>query len=574
MPNSEDPLKSKPRQGRNSPVGDQGRPLAGEREPLPPSKKRGRLLLFPLAGAVILAFLVMALGPTIFLHLALSRLFSAESGLNLSYGQVRAGFLFRSIRVVDLKIEDPDSAGGPPLMVLGRLRLDGVATWNLIRLLLRSEEVPSKPMFMAESLEIEGLGLRHGLVAARLDEASARRLRLSLNPSSGEIPLMFDKLESRNLALSIDSVKLRFDRLEARDLSREFLARLSFRNFYYGFDPDGPESRVGFNLDALALGGLRLESLKGILTGETIGQVAWGFLAGCDNLDMVRGTFTRSGREALNIKSIFFDSVNQPSDAASFLRRMELEVDLPALSGDSADIFWADFRDIAGDRFQAGLTLEVDYHPATGRAELKTARLEAPELGRMEFAGALVGVAPVKSHHSPSQLLLSTANWRLERMEFSFEDWGLAANFYRHLDRTTFRDAPHRRSAINIIDNFIKRLARDLEYDQGLDNLPALVNEVEAFILRPRSLKLSAAPSPPLPLLPVINSLTFMSLANQGKYDIIQKLRLTLAVNGRAPVFVAVASGVFKENLPLAPRPLENAFDDDMINEDDMPGTP
>lgn len=154
-------------------------------------------------------------------------------------------------------------------------------------------------------------------------------------------------------------------------------------------------------------------------------------------------------------------------------------------------------------------------------------------------------------------------------MKLSFEDRGLAAKLYRHLDRSVFRASPSRQSGANIIHYIVRPLAQDLEYEQGLDNLPALVSEVEAFLLHPKSLTLSAEPSPPLPLMPVINSVT-LSLANQGKYDIIEKLRLTLAVNDRAPIFVAVASGVFKENLPQAPRPMENAFDEETITEEDI----
>lgn len=541
-----------------------------------PSKLKKRLKIWlPLSAAVLLA-LALALGPTLFLRLTLARLFPAESGLVLNFAKARAGFLLGSAEVAGLVIEDRLTAGGPPVLTLGRLRLDGVSTWNLIRLLGRPEGLSAEPMFLAEEVYIEGLDFHPEAVAASLREAHVRRLQIRPKPSPGDVPLMFDKLEARGLKLGANPEKLSFSRLEARDLGQDFLAGLSLRDFFYDSGPGPIGERRDFKLDALTLGGLRLEAVRRMLAGETAGQALWGFLSACDTLDLVRGALNLSGVEALNLRSVNFDSVARPTGATGFLRRLDLTVDLKAISGDSGDLFWADLRDTVGDRLQAGLSLEIDYYPpvkdwdpSTARAELKTIRLESPELGRLELTGALAGVRPVKSHHSPSQLLLSVGSWSLEKMKLSFEDRGLAAKLYRHLDHSVFRGSPNRQSGANIIQYIVRPLARDLEYEQGLDNLPALVSEVEAFLLHPKNLTLSAEPSPPLPLMPMINSVT-LSLANQGKYDIIEKLRLTLAVNDRAPIFVAVASGVFKENLPRAPKPMENAFDEETITEEDI----
>lgn len=524
-----------------------------------PSKSRKPgWLVWVLLAAVILAGLALSLGPTILLKAALARLLPAESGLTLEYTTAQAGFLPGWAEITGLTIGDRKGDGAPPLLALKRLRLDGLRPGSLLRSAANSWF--PEPAFEADEVLAEGLTIRHRQLSADLETAYLRRPHWPPHQGPPEDGLSFDQLEARGLNISSRQGSLGFSRLEARDLGPEFLAALSLRDFHFEYAP-GPDGRDKFQLEALSLAGLRLEAIRRL----SAGPVWWGLLAGCDDLNLVRGRLTRSGSEALTVRAVNFDSVSRPTGATGFRRRLELSVDLKALSADSREPFWTDLRDIAGDRFQADLNLELDYDPGSKRAELKNTRLIVPQLGRLELTGALGGVEAVKSHHSPSQLLLSARGWSLEKMGLLFEDQGLAANFYRHLGHTVFGGAPSGQSGANIINYVVAPLARDLEYEQGLDNLPALVSEAEAFLERPLSLWLRAEPAPPLPLLPVINSISFMSFANQGKYDIIEKLRLTLVVNGRAPIFVTVASGVFKENLPLAPRPLENAFDEETL---------
>lgn len=568
MPSSEAPSKSEPQMGPYTAERPDDPNASSGNRPAAPPKVKSRLRWWFLLAAALVFLLGLALGPTILLKLTLARLAPAESGQHLRYDRARAGFLLRSAEVTELILEDRPGWVGSGSLYCRRLRLEGVSAWNLIKLLRRPGEIPPAGLFLAEEVNLDVLRFSLDSASAELEEVRARRLRVRPNQPLGEL-LSFARLETRNLEFRVGQENFSLGRLEARDLGPDFLAGLSLRDFHYQYRPEA-DSLEDFQLDALSLGGLSLEAIRRLQSGGTAGQVLWSLMAGCDTLDLVRATLNRSGAEALTIRSINFDSVSRPAGATGFLRRLDLSVDLRALSANSKEPFWTDLRDIAGDRFQADLNLELDYHPGSSRAELKSARLEAPELGRLELTGALSGVQPVKSHHSPSQLLLSTGGWSLEKLNLNFEDRGLAANFYRHLGRTVFRGAPSRQSAANIMNYVITPLARDLEYEQGLDNLPALVSEAEAFLEHPQRLRLSAEPTPPLPLMPVINSVAFMSLANQGKYDIIEKLRLTLAINDRAPIFVAVASGVFKENLPLAPRPMENAFDEETITEEDI----
>jgi hypothetical protein len=131
------------------------------------------------------------------------------------------------------------------------------------------------------------------------------------------------------------------------------------------------------------------------------------------------------------------------------------------------------------------------------------------------------------------------------------------ARYYRYLDRAAFSRAPKRSTQANILEYFVAPLARILEDEAGLSNLPALLGEAEAFLARPARLALTAAPPEPLP--------PAASLANLDKYDILEKLRLTIQVNDRTPVAVGVASGVFHERLPSAPKPMERLFQEEDI---------
>jgi hypothetical protein len=326
--------------------------------------------------------------------------------------------------------------------------------------------------------------------------------------------LRLDGLSPLNLLRLIRAFpaeNIAFERLEASGLS---------------WTP-GPEQPWSFQLANLDLSGLQLPVLKQGLTGQAV----WGWLAGCDRLNLERGFLTRAGRGALAIDAIRFDEGSDRAGDHFFRRRFQVKVDLPALAGDSPEPFWNDGRAILGDQFQADLLLALDYQPAAARVARAGASLNLPGLGRLELAGTLEGVAPVKPHHNMSQLLLSANDWQLEALKLVYDDEGLAGRLYRRLEETAWPGEPH-----NSSPDHLMAIVRP-----SLTDYPSLIPEIEAFIRQPGRLQIALNPEKPLPLIALVNSLTFMSLAKQNQYDIIKNLRLTLTANDRPPVLVTAA---------------------------------
>jgi len=513
------------------------------------SKAPGKTRLWPalLLSAVVLLFL---LGPTLFLNILLAWVIPGLSGAAVSYDQARAGLFLNSASVDGLKVEFPDASGELQPFEAESLKVHGLAAGKLLRLIFRPESLTAGPVFLAEDLRIKNFRQPAGPVQDRLDSLHLRGLSLLIAPARFQPPLSFDKLEVEGLSLSLPGLERRLEisGLEARGLSPDSLAELKVRGFSWRPENENAEPPLSLDIAGLTVGGLKIEALGRMLSGG--GELLpWWLLSGCDSLDMAQARLSREGKPALNLKSALFD-FHEKGPQSSFVRRLDFSADLPLLSGDSPEPLWADLRDLLGEQPQGSLSLEFVYDRAESLAALNSAALELDNLGRLDFSGRLTGVSPLPPHSSPSQLLYDSRLWRLAGLSATFEDHGFMANYYRHLNRTVFRGQPGYRTVDNLMDYFVRPLADNLEQEQGLANLPALLSEVEVFFRRPEKFRLAADPAVPLAL----------SLANPDKYDIIEKLRLTLEVNDRAPIAVAVASGVFQERLPSSPRPLEKLF--------------
>lgn len=516
--------------------------------------KLGRLLLIIAAGLVLL---LVTAGPPVILNLLLTRILPSEFGVNISYDQAKAGFLFRSISIDKLVVESRST--GKTELLADHIGLKQLSIVNILRLIKngRLEAKSAWPLVgevMVKNLTYQRRG---GSLGTEMLEVR----QLAYSPSSSDLgPFTFEKLETRQLhytlANSLENFSLDLPRLEARSLTPSHLASLRISGLKVTVGTDSPDS-LKLDLGGLTVGGLRTTGLVRALHGrDGILSAIW-LLSACDSLDLAATILTRGEREALNIKQAFFDVTGSIQGAPLvYQRRLNFTTDITALVRRPGDPEWQEFRRIFGDSFEVEADLALEYDQAQGQANLQNFLIASSQLGRLEGSARLVGLDSerVSSAQAPSEILLLLVGSRLEHLTLGFEDNGLMLNVYRHLSRTAFKHLPKRPSAANIMDQYLLPIARDLEQEGGLANVPALLSEAQAFLDNPISLKIMAEP----PVAPVI-----MHLANMDKYGIIEKLHLTLQVNDRAPVLVAAAVGAFNEKLLSAPRPLENLFEDD-----------
>ena len=524
-----------------------------------PGAAKGRSRRWWAAAAVflILAALVFVLGPSLLLKALLTWTIPSETGLTLSYQEARAGLMFRSARVRGLRLE---AASGDHYSV-DQVEVRGLSVWNFLKLIRDPEALPAGPLFLARELTLHRFRNESPYLKGTLRLGQIRGLTVVAKAPRYQAPLHFDKLELRELNLNLApepvliNGRLELGFLEARKLAPENLGALVVQTL--ALKADDGRRQAEFSLDALTVGGLQSSALARVFSGSESNQFLWWLLSCCDSLDLAQAGLKLDEREAFSLKSAFFD-FNASVDGANtlFTRRLSFAADLAGLPAEMRTGPVNDLRDILGERFQGELGLELAYQKSDGRADLRKAVLDMPALGRLDVNCLLSGVFGLKPHQNFFQILYGpAAKGQLEKLGLAYEDRGLMKNFYRHLERTVFRKAPRRPVVDNILSYYINPLARDLEYEQGLSNLPAILSEVEAFLRDPESFSLSADPARPLAVI----------LANPDKYDIIEKMRPTLTVNRRAPVAVGVATGVFQERLPISPQPMEKAFTEEDI---------
>lgn len=516
---------------------------------------RGRKFIWLLAVPAVLLLLIFIFGPTLFLNLALTRLIPDQTGWAIDYDQARAGFLFRSARITGLRLT-PVQADLP--LAAAEVNLEGLAAGQIISLIRNPAAVRPATIELAARATVTDFRAGRTDLTLVVPEFTTEKLVLPADEEErNQIPILFARLALRDLSLKVgEGLNFRVGRLEARDLRRETLGSLKIGALDFTFD-DGGWSAEGLRLEALTMGRFKTEAVKRAYSGRLDATSLPWLLAACDTLDVAQAVWSHSGREALNIRRILFDfNTAGPDGAVTYVRSFDFRVDLAALGAVSGETAWGDLADIAGPAVDMSLDLEADFNRQTGQINLRRAALASPTLGHLEAGGRLTGMMMVRPWLTPSQLLFANGAL-LENLYIVYKDQGLAAGLYRHFDRTIFRDLSGRPTADNLMAHYIRPLAGLMEDERGLANLPALISEVEAFLERPEAVSLTASPVSPFPLIAL--------LANPDYYDIIEKLRLTAQVGSRAPVGVAVHSGIFHERLPSSPKPMENMFDEDDI---------
>jgi hypothetical protein len=515
------------------------------------SRRAGRRWRWYAAGLpLLLAGLLFALGPSLLLKALLTWTIPSGTGLTISYREADAGFLFRSARVRGLKIE----AAAGELFSVDQMEVQGLSVRNFLKLVRNPENLPAGPLFLARELTLHRFSHESPRFNSSLQLGQIRDLELMIRAPRYQAPLSFEKLELRglNLALALNHSggRLELGLLEARKLAPESLGALLVQTLT--LDAADERHKIEFSLTALTVGGLQTSALARLFSRTGNRQFLWGLLSGCDRLELAQARLELDRREAVSLKSARFDlDVSPGGEQTLFTRRLNFAADPEAIPLDWRTGFSDGLRDILGGPVQGELNLELAYQKRGGRADLRRAVLDLPALGRLNFNCLLSGVSGLKPHQNFYQILYGpAARWRLEKLGLTYEDDGLAGNIYRRLDQTVFRQAPGRPTADNILAYYLNPLARNLEYEQGLSNLPAILSEVETFLRDPRSFGLSAEPARSLVAI----------FKNPDKYDIIEKLHPTITVNRRAPVTIGVASGVFHERLPISPQPMEKAF--------------
>ena len=510
--------------------------------------------------AALLLFIVFVFiaGPSILLNLLLKNMFPAESGLSLNYDRARAGFLFNSASVEKVQLKSISPEIPLPTLTIESILLDGVSLKGFLALSSAPEKMTADPVFLARSVSVKNAALNNEFVQAELAEVRMRNLILALKEPASNLPARFDLMEARNLKYSVNHLlfkqNVELSQVEARNLSSDNLGALKLTLLAFEEEnKEQPEKNISLSLDGLTAGGLKLAALRQAVKGHGGSVPWWWFLAGCDTLDLARAELRLNRKEAINVESAVFDFNPIGENTVDYTRRIDFKVNTANLAEFSRNQLWHNLNDIGGGGFLGRLDFQLNYGSPRGLSILKSACLDLKELGRIEFSGHLYGMPAAKPHYSPFQILFEAYTaWRLEEMTLSFEDRGIAKNFYRFLNRTALADAPGGSIESKIMNYVINPINYELQRERGLANLPAIYNEVEAFVRQPSRLRLSSAPESPY---------TILSLANIDKYDIIEKLRLTIEVGQRAPVFVAVGSEPEPELSPPAPLTQDQGLD-------------
>ena len=538
-----------------------GRNNSGPASPRPTKTKKRRLI--PLL--VLFVVFVLLAGPSIFLNILLKNIFPAESGLSLTYDRARAGFLFKSVSVEGAKLQSASLLDSGPALKIESIFLKGVSLPNLISLTRASAGLSPGPLYLAKDVSVKNVALVAEGLDASMSGINIRDLLLVADISSSALPFLFDRFEANDVKYSITqpSGRYNFDlsRLEARKLDMETLGSLRLTmlaNKFEALDPAVVSSEL--NLNGLSAGGLKLAALKQAVKNNQGALPAWWILAGCDTLDLAQAVFFLNEIETINLKSARYDFSPSAGNGTSYTRQLTFGLNADSLARATSDPFWVDLKNIAGDGLRGELRIEMDYGPSQGLAAIKSACLDLQDLGRLEISGNLDGVQAAKAHYSPYQLLFGLSSWRMESFSLTYDDRGLAKRFYRYLDRTMLRGLDGGSTEVKIMNYIINPVNYRIKGEGGLANLQAVYSEVEAFVNQPEHLRLSAKPEPPLTF-EALNLTNILSLANIDKYDIIEKLRLTFEVNQRAPVFVAVESGLSPGTAPAAPQPLHKGLD-------------
>jgi hypothetical protein len=536
--------------------------------------RSGSKLRLILASAAITAALLGGLsfwGPTWLLKLYLDRFGPRQTGLTISYERAEAGFNFfaaNTLALDGLVLAGP-RPGGLGRLVVGRARLQG---WTLLGLwrLGRAQDRPAHP---ADELTLEEV---------KLEQAGWTFSAASLTGLDLEWPLgMKAAVSGQDLVFTAPGFpgapRITLNKgTVALGRSLYFMVHQSWQLSGLAIEARNEAGLWNFSLESLASSSLLPEdSFNRLAAGEI--TLDLGFRLEDLNLKAGPARLTRDGRAVADLKAAVFETQQgRGSDPTSVRRAGSLAkaiealviakstfayraLDLTLNPAELADFpgapyFWAGLADLVGGPLDLSLVLEMRTSPDHQTVHLSSLRLWSDQLGRLELTAELDGLKPDPTPASPRQLLAALLQARLGGLTLAFRNRGLLEKYYAGLAEAGLTEA----GPAYLKKNYLAPLVQTLAGEAGLDNLPALAAEAETFLDRPESFKITVAPPRPL---------TFWrlaGLAGKNKYDIMEKLNLTLAVNGRPPVAVTAAAGVFPERLPAAARP-------GLILEEDLP---
>lgn len=498
--------------------------------------------LWPL---VALCFLAAALGPKLIFDGGPGQNLSLAGGLwRLDYASARAGFFLSWLEIEGLKLTRLQS---PLSLEAGRLRLEGL--WRLKILSLWRKPVaqlapgPLAERISAQNLRAEGQGF-----SLNLSDLEAGGLALA-KAEDPNWPWVLKTVRFKDLSVQATDWKWRLAWLQGSGLGwprTEALALGSLR----GWSEDA--TAMELQIESLALRGLKSADLRAlILTPPPLSTLPW-LLSLCEELQAKAGSWRQNGRETLRLLEAVFSRQPQVGEGFSFSRQLKLELELEAMAKLFDSRLWADLRAAEGPRARLDFDLQAQYQSSNGVLTLKQARLWSPSLGHLSLGGRLTGLKLIRPWLSPSQLLFVNSLF-LEELELDFQDTGLGDAVYRHLKNNFWPSASRAEIAQHMESLWLEPSLAQPRSERLLSNLPQLATEARAFIRQPQSLRLTAAPQEPFPLLAL--------LATADYYDIIKQLNLTLEVNQRPPVALQLRSSLSEDQLPSSPQDLENMFE-------------
>ena len=256
------------------------------------------------------------------------------------------------------------------------------------------------------------------------------------------------------------------------------------------------------------------------------------------HLNIDSGELALDGRPALKVTTFRpernFILTKFSSEAVSHSCFLEFTFIPSALEG--VDPFWPNLAGLTGEPLDFELSLELTFDPQGRAVQVRGLSLDSPSLGRLDLAGELSGLGP--GGDTAAECLAALYPARLHGLSLIFQDRGLLPGYYAWLAQAAGWEEAEVPARIKA--DLLDPLASALAEEGGLANLPDLAAAAEAFLDQPENIMISAEPPRPLAL---------AHLVKMDRYDIIERLKMTMAVND----LPAIAVGV---NLPRSsPRP-------------------
>ena len=465
----------------------------------------------PVLGAALAAALLLTayvLGPNLALRLGLGLLLPLKTGLTISCDQAdwRDGRLF--LENLTLTGEDPGQ------LTIGQLTVGRVEIFGL------------KPLDL--------LWPRPGSKLAELVEFGNIRWEIG------------------GWLLTAPSLQVKWPRWPASETDLPFyqLDLAGLRGEGLGL-PAAPEFQVrNLSLDSSVshLTGLDFQAVTeaGLWTGEVKALKLDGFKTALDRLSQNEGRpwslipellhlHIDSGHLALEGRPVI--EVRAANPEARFLftqfsteavsHNYSLELTFTPSNLAPVDIFWPNLAGLTGEPLDLDLTLDLTLDPQERAFQLRSLGLDVRNLGRLDLAAELSGLG--HEGGSLAEILVALYPASLHSLSLAFQDQGLIGRYYAWLAEAGGWDEAE--SPARIKAELLVPLVEALEAEGALANLPALAAAVETFLDQPEYIMLSAGPAQPLLL---------ARLVKMDRYDIIEKLEITLTVNDQPPVAVSV----------------------------------